>query len=82
MSAAFDVVFAVFVALILGLAVIAVRWAVRRDRAERARRLESAPDPTHRGAPGPPSAASSAGAAPDARAVRPWPAARGGRPAP
>ncbi len=36
MSVAFDVVFGVFVALILVLAVVAVRWAVRRDRAARA----------------------------------------------
>jgi len=35
-SAAFDVVFGVFVALVLGLSVVAVRWAVRRDRAARA----------------------------------------------
>ena len=44
-SAAFDVVFGVFVALILGLAVIAVRWALRRDRAERARRRAGGREP-------------------------------------
>lgn len=38
MNPAFDVVFGVFVVLIVGLAVVAVRWAVQRDRAERVRR--------------------------------------------
>jgi len=45
-SAAFDVVFGVFVALVLGLSVVAVRWGVRRDRAtraEQAARAEQAP---------------------------------------
>jgi hypothetical protein len=41
-SAAFDVVFGVFVALIVGLAVVSVRWAVRRDRAARAERAARA----------------------------------------
>jgi len=36
MSAAFVVVFALFVAAMVGLAVTAVRWGVRRDRAARA----------------------------------------------
>jgi MFS superfamily sulfate permease-like transporter len=36
-SVAFDVVFGVFVAMILALAVISVRWALRRDRLARAR---------------------------------------------
>lgn len=38
MNPAFDVVFGVFVVLMVGLAVVAVRWAVQRDRAERVRR--------------------------------------------
>jgi len=42
MTAAFYAVFCVFVLLILGLAVISVRWAVRRDKAERESR-RSAP---------------------------------------
>jgi hypothetical protein len=37
---AFGVVFGVFVAAILGLAVVAVRWGVRRDRVSRALRTE------------------------------------------
>jgi hypothetical protein len=36
MSAAFAVVFALFVLAMVGLAVTAVRWGVRRDRAARA----------------------------------------------
>jgi uncharacterized protein YqgC (DUF456 family) len=36
MSAAFVVVFALFVLAMVGLAVMAVRWGVRRDRAARA----------------------------------------------
>jgi hypothetical protein len=35
MNAAFDVVFALFAAAMIGLAVMAVRWGVRRDRAAR-----------------------------------------------
>lgn len=35
MSAAFVVVFALFVLAMVGLAVTAVRWGVRRDRAAR-----------------------------------------------
>jgi hypothetical protein len=46
-TAAFAIGFAVFVALIVALAVIAVRWAVKRDAAERARR--SASGAAHRG---------------------------------
>lgn len=38
MNAAFDAGFGVFVVLIVGLAIVAVRWAVCRDRDERARR--------------------------------------------
>lgn len=45
MNLAFDVVFAIFVVLIVGLAVISVRWAVRRDRAERARRAAQLGEP-------------------------------------
>jgi hypothetical protein len=37
---AFDVVFGIFVVLVLGLAVIAVRWAVLRDRLARSSRAE------------------------------------------
>jgi hypothetical protein len=36
MTPTFDVVFGIFLAAMAGLAVIAVRWAVRRDRAARA----------------------------------------------
>lgn len=36
MNATFDVVFAVFVVAMLAVVVLAVRWAVRRDRAARA----------------------------------------------
>jgi hypothetical protein len=39
-TVAFDVVFGVFVAAILVLSVVAVRWGVRRDRLSRARRKE------------------------------------------
>jgi hypothetical protein len=35
MNVAFAIVFAIFVVMMLGLAVVAVRWAVRRDRAAR-----------------------------------------------
>jgi len=35
-NAAFDVLFALFVVLLVGLAVTAVRWALRRDRLARA----------------------------------------------
>lgn len=50
MSAAFDVVFGVFALSMLVIAVLAVRWGVRRDRHERARRTAvgeavSAPPP-------------------------------------
>lgn len=38
MSAAFDAVFGVFVVLMVGLVVVSVRWAVRRDRVARADR--------------------------------------------
>ncbi len=44
MSVAFDVVFGVFVAAMVALAVIAVRWAVRRDRVARARQVQQAAD--------------------------------------
>ncbi len=40
MSAAFDVVFGLFVLAIVALAVVAVRWGVRRDRLARANRAE------------------------------------------
>jgi hypothetical protein len=54
---AFDVVFGVFVAAILVLAVVAVRWGVRRDRISRAQRLRPSPAAVERGetpvAPGP-----------------------------
>jgi hypothetical protein len=46
MSIAFDVVFGVFVAAIVALAVIAIRWGLRRDRVARARQSQrSATDP-------------------------------------
>ncbi|HXQ43173.1 MAG TPA: hypothetical protein VN816_00920 [Acidimicrobiales bacterium] len=47
MSTAFVVVFALFVAAMVGLAVTAVRWGVRRDRAARAEssRQDEAPRP-------------------------------------
>jgi hypothetical protein len=45
MSAAFDVVFGIFVAAILVLAVVAVRWAVRRDRVARARQAQRSGPP-------------------------------------
>ncbi|MDA8070076.1 MAG: hypothetical protein M0Z82_00425 [Actinomycetota bacterium] len=38
MNPAFDAVFGVFIVLMVGLVVVSVRWAVQRDRAERARR--------------------------------------------
>jgi len=42
-TVAFGVVFGVFVVLILGVAVIAVRWAVHRDRAARDRSARDGP---------------------------------------
>ncbi len=46
MSIAFDVVFGVFVAAIVALAVVAIRWGVRRDRVARALQSQrSADDP-------------------------------------
>jgi hypothetical protein len=59
MSIAFDVVFGLFVVAIVALAVIAIRWAVRRDRAARARleelRTVATEAPSGAGvAPGPP----------------------------
>jgi len=47
MTAAFVVVFALFVVAMVGLAVVAVRWGVRRDRAAR---VDSSPKG---GTPGP-----------------------------
>ena len=44
MNPAFAVVFSVFVILMVGLVVTAVRWGMRRDREERARR-RAAGDP-------------------------------------
>jgi hypothetical protein len=56
-SVAFDVVFGVFVAAILVLSVVAIRWGVRRDRLSRARRTEPGAVADGRGeapvAPGP-----------------------------
>ncbi len=61
MSTAFDVVFGIFVAIILAVAILSVRWAVQRDRIARAaqNRNRSAggigpgaadgPTPKHRG---------------------------------
>ncbi|HTZ08080.1 MAG TPA: hypothetical protein VMB72_03345 [Acidimicrobiales bacterium] len=51
MSVAFGVVFAVFVLLVLGVAVLSVRWSVRRDRAARAAR-SGTPDPVTGPGPG------------------------------
>ncbi len=46
MSIAFDVVFGVFVAAIVALAFVAIRWGVRRDRVARALQSQgSADDP-------------------------------------
>jgi hypothetical protein len=57
MSVAFDVVFTLFALAIVGLAVVAVRWGVRRDRAERAQRAQASAPGTPPGAapvaPGP-----------------------------
>ena len=44
MNTAFFIVFGLFVLSILGLSVTAVRWAVRRDRAERRDRMTPAGD--------------------------------------
>jgi hypothetical protein len=52
-SALFDAVFAVFVASMVVIAVLAVRWGVHRDRAERRRRLDPGDD-ARASAPGPP----------------------------
>lgn len=55
MSAAFAAVFAVFVVAMVGVAVSAIRWGLRRDRVERARRAADAPggaSPGGTGAPG------------------------------
>jgi hypothetical protein len=43
MSVAFDVVFSVFVVAIVVLAVVAVRWGLRRDRLARAARAGGDP---------------------------------------
>ncbi|HZU80131.1 MAG TPA: hypothetical protein VE991_09475 [Acidimicrobiales bacterium] len=57
MTAAFDAVFAVFVLAMVVVAVLAVRWAVGRDRAARAARAEQelrrALDDTANGEAGP-----------------------------
>jgi len=52
MSAAFYAVFGVFVVLMLGLAVVSVRWAVRRDRAAREARREHLRPEEHRASSG------------------------------
>jgi hypothetical protein len=41
MNLAFDVVFAVFALAIIALAVVAIRWGVRRDRAARAQQAHA-----------------------------------------
>jgi len=52
-SALFDTVFGVFVGAMVVIAWLAVRWAVRRDRAERHRRDEADHEtPAAPGAPG------------------------------
>jgi hypothetical protein len=43
-TAGFDAVFGVFLLSMLIVAVLAVRWGVRRDRAERARRADAGAD--------------------------------------
>jgi hypothetical protein len=53
-SAAFDAVFGVFVALIVGLVAISVRWAIRRDRVERAARRRGSLDAEPAGGKRPP----------------------------
>jgi hypothetical protein len=52
MSAAFYIVFGVFVVLILGLAVISVRWAIRRDRVAREALRDDLQSAGHRAPPG------------------------------
>ena len=55
MNAAFAVVFALFVAAMVGLAVTALRWGIRRDRAAWAAPappLATGPDPSGAGAGG------------------------------
>jgi hypothetical protein len=42
-TVAFDVVFGVFVAAVLVLAIVAIRWARRRDRMARAQRAGQLP---------------------------------------
>jgi uncharacterized membrane-anchored protein len=44
MSIAFDTVFSFFVLLIVGLVVVAVRWGLRRDKAERDARTAAEDD--------------------------------------
>jgi hypothetical protein len=51
MSVAFGVVFGAFVVGILALAVVAVRWAVQRDRLARARQAQATPTPNPPGDP-------------------------------
>jgi hypothetical protein len=46
MSIAFDVVFGVFVVAIVALAVVAVRWGLRRDRLARAALTDRGPGTT------------------------------------
>jgi len=45
MSAAFDVVLGIFVAAILVLGVVAIRWALRRDRLARAQQAQRSEPP-------------------------------------
>jgi len=42
-TAAFDALFGVFVVAIVTLAVVAVRWGIRRDRLARSRQAEQSP---------------------------------------
>jgi hypothetical protein len=53
-SAAFDAVFGVFVALIVGLVAISVRWGIRRDRVVRAARRSGSLDAEEAGEKRPP----------------------------
>ena len=49
MSAAFDVVFGVFVLSMIVIAVVAVRWGRQRDRLSRSRRDTGGPPSPHPG---------------------------------
>jgi hypothetical protein len=76
MSAAFDVVFGIFVAAIIALGVVAIRWGVRRDRVARALQTQGQTDTSPSGAS--PSGAGPSGASPsDAVPATPGPGPEG-----